>query len=103
MIKIFPITIIKQNLEMALKVVWVRFMRLKELTYIAVDKNASLFKDLYLIRSDITFLKKNQYTMLKFKCSKIDTNYIRVFIMLTIIKNSTWPVIAFCSFFIYNF
>lgn len=92
----------KLNLDIIFKVTWIRFMRLKKLIYMAVKKSDTSFKNLYLIRSDNTFFEQNQYAMLRLKHSKIDINYIGVFILLTVNKNSICPITALSFLFTHN-
>lgn len=102
LISLLLIFINKLNLDIIFKVTWIRFMRLKKLIYMAVKKSDTSFKNLYLIRSDNTFFEQNQYAMLRLKHSKIDINYIGVFILLTVNKNSICPITALSFLFTHN-
>lgn len=88
------------NLYTAFKVTWAGFMRLGEITYTAAEKVTTLFKDLHLTRSDITFSEK--YATLRLKRSKTNTNHTRVLIMLAATNDSTCPVTALRSLFTHN-
>lgn len=70
------------NLLITLKVVLTGFMQLEEIIYTNVEENNFLFKDLHFICFNITFFKNSYYITLNMKLSKIDTNYIEVFIIL---------------------
>ncbi len=63
--------------------------------YTIGEKRSPSFKDLYFTKSDIIFSEQNQYTTLKFKCDKTDTNYTGVLIMLAAMNNATYQVLAF--------
>lgn len=69
-------------------------MRLGKLMYTIDEKKSPSFKDLYFIRSDITFSEWDQYVTLRLKCGKIDTNHNGVLIMLAAVNNTTCPVLA---------
>lgn len=87
------------NIDTAFKVAWAGFMRIRELTYTAVEKNKPSFKDPYFTRADITFSEQDQYAMLRLKQSKTDTSHIGNLIMLAATRNFTCPVTALCSLF----
>ncbi len=57
-------------------------MQFWEITYTKQKKQFFSFKNLYLIHSDITFSKSDQYAILHLKQSKININHIRVHIIL---------------------
>lgn len=88
------------NLYTAFKVAWAVFMRLGEITYTAARKVTTLFKDLHLTRSGVTFSEK--YATLRLKRSKTNTNHTGVLIMLAATNNSTCPVIALRSLFTHD-
>lgn len=72
----------KLNLLIALKMVWTGFICLREITYTEFEKHHTSFKDLNLMRFDITFSENDQYAIKRFKWSKTNTTYINVLIML---------------------
>lgn len=45
------------NIDTIFKFAWAGFMRLEEITYIAIGAKKTSFKDLKVIRSDILFAK----------------------------------------------
>lgn len=78
-------------------------MKLEKLTYIIAKKTNLLFKDFYLIKLEITFLKQNQYIIFCFKYNKTYMNYIEILILLVITTDFICFVIALCFLFICNF
>lgn len=70
-------------------------MKLDKPTYTIIKKANALFKYFYLTRLNIISFNHDQYSMFRFKYSKIEINYIKVFIILAIIQNYTYIVIIF--------
>ena len=87
------------NLDTAFKIAWAGFMKLKKLIYTIAKKANLSFKNIHLTRSDITFSKQDQYAILRLKCSKTDTNYTGILIILVATKNLTCLVTALYSLF----
>ena len=94
--KTFPSNFVNTfNLNIAFKVAWAEFIKLKELTYTAAKKANPSFKNIYFTRSDITFSKQDQYAILMFKRSKI-------LIILAATKNLIYPITALLFLFTHH-
>ena len=86
------------NLDIALKIVQAKFMKLKKHIYTTAKKVNTFFKNFYLIKLYITFFKQDLYVIFKLKCNKTDTNDIVILIILAITKNCLCPIITLCFF-----
>lgn len=77
-------------------------MRLGEITYTEQEKQSPSFKDLHLIRSDITFSESDQYAILRLKRSKTDAKHTGVLIMLAATNSPCCPVQTLRRLFTYD-
>lgn len=83
------------NIDTALKIAWVEFLRLGEITYTASElKKKSTFMEIYATRSDILFTEGDQYAMLRHKCFKTDVVHSGIEILLAAIGKSICLVAA---------
>lgn len=70
------------NFKTAFKIRLIRFIKLGEIIYTTGKKASIFFKKFYFIRLDIIFSEKDQYAIPRLKRSKINTNHIKVLIIL---------------------
>lgn len=87
-----PINIDKLNIDMAFKVAWAGFFRLREITYIDSKLKKVSFLLTKVTRSDILFAKSNQYIVFRLKQSKINSKHTRVQIILVAMGKKTYLV-----------
>lgn len=92
----------KLNIYAAFKIAWAGFMQLGELFYTEAEKQSAFFKDLHLIRSDVTFSESDQYATLRLKQSKTDVHHTGVLIMLAATNSLCCLVHALCCLFTHN-
>lgn len=64
------------NIDIAFKVAWAGIMKIGKLTYIVAKAKKAMFIEISLTKSDISFVKSDQYTILFLKWSKTNTEYI---------------------------
>lgn len=90
------------NIDTTFKVAWGGFMQLEKLVYTNAIKQSASFKDLHLIRSDITFSKNNQYVILHLRWSKTNIYHTSVLIMLAATASLWCPMWSFYCLFTHN-
>ncbi len=88
------------NVDTTFKVAWAGFMRMGELTYTAAEAKKATFAEIGLTRSDISFEEWDQYSILRLKRSRTDTEYTGVQIILAATGEPTCPVAALRRLFI---
>ncbi len=62
-------------------------------------KKKSFVETYYAIRSDISFVKGDQYIILKLKCSKTNINYFGLQIMLAVTGKRIYLVVVLWQLF----
>lgn len=97
---VVPISIEDHNIDTAFKVAWAGFLRMGEFTYTNAESQARTFADTKLTRSDITFSKGDQHTILRLKRNKTDVNHTGVEIILAATHDKNCPVTALRTLFI---
>lgn len=75
-------------------------MKIGELTYTTAEAKKTTFAETSLTRSDISFAKGDQYTIIRLKRSKTDTEHTRVQIILAVTSKQTCPVTGLRRLFI---
>lgn len=95
-----PLLVTDLNIDISFKVAWASFMRMGEFTYTAAEAKKTKFAETGLTRSDISFAKGDQYTILRLKRSKTDMKYTRVQIILATIGKQTYLIVALKRLFI---
>lgn len=88
------------NIDTALKMVWVGFIRIGELTYTMAEVTKAMFVKIGLTKSDISFIEDNQYAILPLKQSKTNTDHNGMQIILTTMSESICSVAALRRLFI---
>lgn len=67
------------NFNRISKIAEADFLHLGKIIYIVKKlKKKSIFVKIHATRSDISFAKRDKYTIFKLKCSKINLNYFAV-------------------------
>lgn len=61
------LSVIDLNVNIVFKKAWAGFIKIKELTYTMAEAKKATFAETSLIRSDISFRKGDQYTILHLK------------------------------------
>ncbi len=97
-----PLSVTDLNIDTASKVAWAGFMRMGKLTYMAVEAKMATFTETGLTRSDISFVKDDQYAILRLERSNTDTEHTGMQIILAAIGEQTSPVVALRRLFIQN-
>ena len=93
-----PVNVDGLNIDMVFKVAWAGFLRLGKITYTGTEFKKASFLATRVTRSDISFSKGNQYTMLCFKQSKTKTKHTSILIVLAAIREKTCPVAILACF-----
>lgn len=79
-----PININELNIDITFKVAQANFLRLDKITYIVNEFKIDSFSTIKIIRSNIFFSEKNQYTILCLQQSKTDNENTGIQIVLAI-------------------
>ena len=99
----FAYILIIFNFNTVFQIKLTRFIKLGEIIYTIGKKTNIFFKNLYFKKLDIIFSERDQYAISKLKCSKININHTKVLIILTLIKNLIYLVIALYFFFTHTY
>lgn len=92
----------KLNIDMSFMVAWAWFLRLGEIIYTSTELKKISFVRTKVTKSDVSFVKDNQYAVLRLKQSKTDTKYIRVQIVLATISEKTCLVVVLAELYTSN-
>lgn len=82
------------NIDTAFKIAWAGFFHLDKITYMDTNLKKKFFAKTYVTKLDILFAKRDQYAMLKLKCSKTNIDHSDMQIMLAVTGKSTCLVAA---------
>lgn len=77
-------------------------MRIGEITFAAVQREALLFKDTKTTRANIFFSEFDQFVTLRLKTSKNDVNYTRILIVIRETHQQNRLLMTFCKLFLLN-
>lgn len=67
------------NIDTIFKIIWAEFLYLCKIIYTISKLNKkSTFVETYTTKSNISFAVRDQYAMLRFKCSKTDIDLFKV-------------------------
>lgn len=94
------LSVIDFRINIAFNITWAEFMKMRELTYIAVKVKKTMFIKTGLSKSDISFDKVDQYAILCLKCSKTNMEYIGVQFILAATNKRPYSVVALRKHFV---
>lgn len=97
-----PIDLDELNIDTAFMVAWAGFLLLGEITYTSTELKKASFARTQVTRSDVSFAEGNQYTVLRLKQSKTDTEHTGVQIVLAATGEKTCPVAALARLYASN-
>lgn len=90
----------KCNINIIFKIVWAGFLRLGEIIYTNTKLKKLAFADIHTTRSNISFIKSNQYAVLRLKRSKTDIKHSGVQIILAATRKNTCLVTSLYHLFL---
>lgn len=98
-----PIDVDELNVDTAFKVTWACFLSLGEITYTGTELKKTSFSATNVTRSDVSFSKGNQYTVICHKQNKIVIEHIGVQIVHAVTGEKTCLVAAPTRFYTLDF